>query len=136
MFLESENHITAVSILRKENHLFMIKFYDPNKTNIHIRCLFLDVRTISFLTINDLLNAKAIQAYFPASSCQSPIISFNFTSDREYGEYLHGMLYVSFIYQWDNHLKERLHHALFFLHKRSNIIDILIANTDKVLGDN
>lgn len=49
-------HVMAISIRHKKDGTYVIKFYDPNETNIHRRALCKDLASISRLNIHNLWN--------------------------------------------------------------------------------
>src|SRR3990167_9361681 len=65
----SINHIMAITIMRKKTSLtesqYVIKFYDPNKTNIHTRIIVEKLNRIANLSIKDILGSEILNVYFP-----------------------------------------------------------------------
>jgi hypothetical protein len=71
--LGSENHRMTLTIRHKElnndeSH-YIIKFYDPNKSDIHLRAICPNLKTIDSLSLSDFLKTEEINRYFPKLQC-------------------------------------------------------------------
>lgn len=60
----SHNHAMAVKVEYKRNCEFIMKFYDPNRTTVHKRIIFRDVKDFYKLKIEDYLSKESIEFYF------------------------------------------------------------------------
>ncbi|MFN8771227.1 MAG: ShET2/EspL2 family type III secretion system effector toxin [Neisseriaceae bacterium] len=64
--LLSENHLMSIEIKYKINpKRYIIKFYDPNYTNIHKRAVCKNIEGISKLSIHDFMGDYELEKYFP-----------------------------------------------------------------------
>lgn len=61
----SENHVMAFSVSRKERSKYIVKFYDPNKTNQHTGVLCENLDDLKKISINDLISEANLNIYFP-----------------------------------------------------------------------
>lgn len=68
LLFESENHAMAISIRHKDNGTYVVKFYDPNATNMHFRALCRDLDAIATLSIDDFIGPERKKRYFPSSN--------------------------------------------------------------------
>lgn len=83
LFFFSGNHAMQISIRHKQDGTYAVKFYDPNRTNVHRRALFKKCEAIAALTLTECLysdeeiSSRAAHLYFPmsnAGSLVSPIL--------------------------------------------------------------
>lgn len=67
----SKNHLMMISIIKKklstDKHHYIIKFYDPNKTNSHIRIICDNLDSMSKLQVEQILGEDRTTAYFKES---------------------------------------------------------------------
>jgi len=66
MSLFSENHVMAITINYYENKGYILKFYDPNSTNTHIRAICATIDDVKSLKIDDFLEDKLKNLYYPS----------------------------------------------------------------------
>ena len=64
LMMESENHMMCIAIQKRE-HYYKIKFYDPNKTNIHTNVVCKNINAIGEINLNTVLSLRKIKEYFP-----------------------------------------------------------------------
>jgi ankyrin repeat protein len=67
LLFDSENHTMAFTVIRKEavdGPQYIIKFYDPNKTDNHTRIICNSLDDMKNLSINHLLKDASIKSYF------------------------------------------------------------------------
>jgi ankyrin repeat protein len=79
LLIGTENHMMSVTIIRKkigENRAhYIIKFYEPNQTNAHLRAICPTLKSIDDVSFSLFLTKKKLTAYFP--KIKTAILSSN-----------------------------------------------------------
>lgn len=61
----SDNHVMALVVDYKMDGWVVVKFYDPNKTEVHYRCVLNDMQYIQMIELGWFVSAERLQDYFP-----------------------------------------------------------------------
>jgi hypothetical protein len=67
ILMESTNHAMSLELLIKDDggEKFVVRFYDPNDTLTHVRCVYRDVESIAALRMDAILPSDTIENYYP-----------------------------------------------------------------------
>jgi hypothetical protein len=81
--LLSSDHAMALTIKRKANNIFVIYFYDPNKTDIHRKTVLNDIKQLSNVETGNIIGNGTIDVYFQEKTPTACILSTTTMEDYQ-----------------------------------------------------